>query len=92
MRYCPKCKKHTEHTIAQAKRKERGTLKKGSIERSTRRGHGLKGFGNKGKYSRKAITAWKMVGAKSSKKQDLTYRCKDCSKTWTQRKGFRAKK
>ena len=91
-RYCKHCKKHTEHSVAQAKKKERGSLKRGSINRARKRGHG-RGFGNLGRFgSRPAISKFKMSGAKSSKKVDLRYKCKECGKSSVQKKGFRAKK
>ena len=90
--YCPKCKKHTEHVTSFAKKKERGSLKKGSLARLGKRGSGKAGFGNKGRYSKKAISGWKRTGAKSSKKVDLRYTCNVCKKTQVQRQGFRVKK
>ena len=91
-RFCKKCKKHTEHTISQAKKKERGSLKKGSIARARKRGLG-RGFGNLGKYgSKPAVSKWKMAGAKTSKKIDFRYKCKECGKSSVQRKGLRVKK
>ena len=91
-RYCKKCKKHTEHAVSQAKKKERGSLKRGSINRAKKRGLG-RGFGNLGRYgSRPAIFKFKMSGAKTSKKVDLRFKCKDCGKSSVQNKGFRAKK
>lgn len=90
--YCPKCKTHTEHTVAQAKRKERSSLKRGSINRARKRGQG-RGFGNLGRWgSKPPISRWKMTGAKSSKKTDLRYTCKKCGKSQVQRAGFRTKK
>lgn len=91
-RYCPFCKKHTDQVISIAKKKERGSLKKGALPRLEKRGSGKKGYGNKGKYSRKAMSSWKMFGKKTSKKADLRYKCKVCNKSTTQRKGVRAKK
>ncbi len=91
-RYCKNCKKHSEHTVSQAKKKERGSLKKGSINRAKKRGLG-RGFGNLGKYgSKPPISKHKMSGAKTSKKVDLRYKCKICGKSSVQRKGFRVKK
>lgn len=90
-RYCSKCKKHTEHAISLAKRKDRGTLKKGSIAR--RRLRGLdRGFGNKGRTSKGALTKWKRYNKKTSKKQDLRYKCSACNKMSVQNKGTRAKR
>lgn len=86
-RYCPYCKKHTEHSISLSKHKERGTLKKGSIARAMKRGRGI-GFGNKGRWGSKPA----VKGLKTSKKTDFRYKCIVCNKTHTQRKGFRTKK
>lgn len=91
-RYCPYCKKHTEHKIAQAKRRTPFSvhpLAKAGKKR-TRFG---KGHGNLGKYgSKPAIGSFKMTGKKTSKKLDLRYECRDCKKTHMQKKGKRAKK
>lgn len=91
-KYCPFCKKHTEQEVSIAKKRDRGSLKKGSLPRLEKRGSGTKGIGNHGKYSRKAKSAWKMSGAKTSKKPDLRYKCKICGKTSVQNKGTRSKK
>ena len=90
-RYCKHCRKHTEQTVSQAKKKERGSLKKGSIGRARKRGLG-RGYGNLGRYSKPAIGGWKMTGKKGSKKTDFRYTCKECKKTHMQKKGKRAKK
>lgn len=91
-RYCPHCKKHTPQVISIARKRERSSLRKGSLPRLEKRGKGKAGYGNKGKYSRKAMGSWKMFNKKSSKKADLRYKCTICNKSTTQRKGFRAKK
>tara|TARA_Y100000310_G_scaffold1020_1_gene1417 strand:- start:14749 stop:15057 length:309 start_codon:yes stop_codon:yes gene_type:complete len=90
-KYCNKCKKHSEHTVSIAKKRDRGTLKKGSIARRTKRGI-ESGYGNKGKTSKGAISSFKRTGAKTSKKQDLRYKCGACNKMSVQAKGLRAKK
>ncbi len=90
--YCKYCKKHTEMTISLAKKKERGSLKRGSINRARKRGLG-RGFGNVGKYgSKPAISKFKRTGAKQSKKVDLRYKCKVCNRTIVQNYGIRMKK
>lgn len=90
--YCKHCKKHTEMAISVAKKKERGSLKRGSIQRSKKRGLG-RGFGNLGKYgSKPAISKFKRTGAKQSKKVDFRYKCKECGKITVQNKGIRMKK
>lgn len=80
--YCPKCKKHTEHKVSQAKSTgARGTLKRGSISRSKKRGLG-RGAGNKGRWgSKPPITKWKRSGAKTSKTIVLKLTCKECNKS-----------
>ena len=92
-RFCKKCKKHTEQTVSIAKKRDRGSLKKGSLARLAKRGSGKAGFGNKGKYSRKARSGWKRSGAKPAKKHDLRFKCKICGKMWVSAsKGIIAKK
>jgi len=93
-RLCPYCKKHTEHKVYN--QKTRGlnathTQTRGSKVRTKKRGRRT-GVGNKGKLSRKAIGSWKMTGAKTSKKTDLRYTCKECKKTHMQSVGKRSKK
>ncbi len=91
MRYCRFCKKHTEHKFSQAKKKERGSLKWGSLTRARKRGKN-RGVGNQGKYSRGALSSWKRYGAKTSKKYDLRFECAQCKKMTVQNGGVRAKK
>jgi large subunit ribosomal protein L44e len=93
-RYCPKCKKHTEQKITAAKRRTPSSahpMGKGSKKRMRLRGEG-RGYGNVGKISKGALSSWKRYGKKLSKKTDFRYTCKECNKTLTQRKGFRAKR
>jgi len=91
-RYCKHCKKVTIHKISTVKGKDRGSLKKGSIQRAMKRGRG-RGAGNKGKWgSKPAIAAFKRVGSKQTKKSNLKYICAECGKAILQNKGFRAKK
>lgn len=89
-RYCPHCKTHTEHAVSIAKKRDRGTLKRGSIARARKRGLG-RGYGNKGRWGSKP-TKPKMMGKKTSKKHDFRYKCAKCGKIQTPRKGFRARK
>ena len=91
-RYCKYCHRHTEHSVSIAKKRDRGSLKKGSLQRLEKRGSGKSGFGNKGKFSRGPISKWKRSGAKGSKKTDLRFKCAVCSKTSVQRAGIRSKK
>lgn len=90
-RLCPFCKKHTIHTVSQAKKKGRSSLTYGAKQRARKRGK-ARGFGNYGRYSKPAISSWKMTGKKGSKKTDLRYTCKECKKTHMQNSGKRTKK
>lgn len=90
-RYCPYCRKHTEHKVSFAKKKAASSLSYGSKIRARRRG-AARGMGNLGRYSKPAISQFKMTGKKPTKKSDIRYQCAVCKKTHTQRKGFRAKK
>ncbi len=93
-RYCSRCKKHTEQIISQAKsagRSKTHPMSKGSRTRMRKRGLD-RGFGNKGKTSRGAIASFKRTGAKTSKKVDLRYKCKECNKISVQKSGFRVKR
>jgi large subunit ribosomal protein L44e len=73
--YCPSCRRHTEHIVEVNKTKARRKLSKGQRRAERHK----KGYGNKGKYSKKAITQTKMA-SKTSKKVDLRLKCKDCGK------------
>ena len=80
--YCPKCKKHTEMAVSQAKKRTRSSthpMSRGSNMRL--RGRGLRrGYGNYNKYSKPAISKFKRTGAKQSKKHVLVLRCSTCKK------------
>jgi large subunit ribosomal protein L44e len=91
-RYCPHCKKHNEHKVAQAKKKGRNAthpISKGSKSRVKARGL-RRGAGNLGRYSKPPKP--KMTGKKVSKKTDFRYTCNVCKKTHSQASGIRAKK
>jgi len=91
-RHCPKCKKHTEHKITQAKTRTPGSARPLGKGAKCRTGFG-KGIGNLGKYgSKPPISKWKMTGVKQTKKIDLRYQCKECKKSHIKKQGFRAKK
>ena len=90
-KYCPFCKKHTEHKIMQSKKRAPSSLKRGSKYRVKKREVGS-GMGNLGRLSRPALTKWKRYGKKATKKTDLRYECKECKKSHVQKKGFRAKR
>ena len=59
-RFCPKCRKHTEHKVSLlSSGHKRGSLKRGSIQRAKKRGK-ARGMGNKGKWgSKPAVTKFK---------------------------------
>src|SRR3989344_9666670 len=90
-RYCPHCKKHTEHKVSQNKKKQPSSMSYGSKVRARLRGK-ARGKGNLGRYSKPAVTQFKMTGAKQTKKTDLRYECKGCKKIQSQTKSIRAKK
>ena len=91
-RYCPYCRKHTEHKISDVSSgHKRSALKRGSIERARKRGLG-RGFGNLGRWgSKPAVTKWKRK-TKSTKKTNLMYTCQVCKKSHIQKKGIRTSK
>ena len=60
-------------------------------QRKRSRGVGI-GMGNRGKYSRKAISKFKMTGKKLTKKTDFRYTCGVCKYISVQSSGIRAKK
>lgn len=93
-RFCPKCRKHTEHKVMQAKKKTPSSahpMGYGSKKRMKLRGQGV-GMGNLGKISKGALSGWKRFGKKTSKKTDLRFQCTVCNKVFTQRNSVRAKK
>lgn len=91
-KYCKFCKCYTEQEVSIAKKRDRGALKKGSLQRGKGRGRG-RGSGNLGRWgSKPAISKFKRTGSKPSKKSDLRYKCKKCGKMSVQRKGKRSKK
>ena len=91
-RYCPYCKKHTEHKITIVSPIiKRGSLKKFSIQRAQKRGRGV-GMGNLGKWgSKPAIGKWKRK-TKSTKKVVYMYTCAICKKSKPARYGRRSSK
>ncbi len=89
--YCKYCKKTTEQKISLVKTgTKRSALKHGSKERAEKRGRG-RGAGNKGRYSKPAISKFKRVGAKTSKKLNLKLTCNVCNKSII-KSGSRTKK
>lgn len=93
-RHCPHCNKHTEHGVAQSKKRGRSQshpMSRGSRGRIEKRGD-ARGHGNTGRYSKPPVASFKMTGKKLSKRTDLRYTCKACKKAHVQRVGMRAKK
>lgn len=80
-RYCPVCKKHTEHTVGQAKRRPRKKNSK-SQKRFDRK---MKGYGSFPKENPKGRE-------KPTRKLDLRFKCSECGKAHSIGKGFRVKK
>ena len=89
---CKHCKKHTKQVISIAKKKDRSSLKKGSLARLRKRGRADSGYGNSGKVSRGALSSWKRYNQKGSKKPDFRYKCSECKKMSVQKRAKRAKK
>lgn len=90
-RYCSYCKEKTEQKIkvvsAGAKR---GALKRGSKQRARLRGRS-RGIGNKGRWSKPAVSKFKRK-TKTTKKTNLMYTCTKCGKSKYQKKGKRTGK
>ncbi len=80
-KYCPYCRKHTLHTVEEAKRRQRRTLSKGQ-RRFLRK---MKGYGSFPKENPKGRE-------KPTRKQDLRYKCSECKKKHSIGLGFRVKK
>lgn len=80
-RYCPFCKKHTEHTVEEAKRKQRKKDSK-SQRRFLRK---LRGYGSFPKENPKGRE-------KPTRKLDFRYKCSVCKKKHSLGTGFRVKK
>ena len=90
-RFCPYCNKKTEQKIKLVSTgAKRGTLKRGSLARAKLRG-GNSGIGNKGKYSKPAVSKFKRK-TKTTKKTNMMYTCKECNKSKYQKKGIRLSK
>ena len=90
-RFCPYCRKHTSHKVAMNKKRNPRSMTYGSKLRARRRGS-ARGVGNMGRYSKPAISKFKMTGRKATKKTDLRYECSQCKKQHVQSHGFRARK
>ncbi len=90
-RYCPYCKKITEQKIKLVSTGgKRGTLTRGSKSRARKRGLS-RGIGNKGRYSKPAVSKFKRK-TKTTKKTNIMYTCQVCKKSKYQKKGKRTGK
>ena len=78
--FCPTCKKHTEHKVDQAKKKQRRTVAQGQ-RRYLRK---LAGYGS--------FPRPKPDHEKATKRTDLRYKCTICGKKHEKGSGFRSKK
>lgn len=90
-RYCPYCRKHTTHKVETAKQRSRSSthpLSRGSRSREISRGL-IKGFGNKGRRSRKSPKDWKRK-SKTTRRIVINYRCNECKKVKGIKKAIRA--
>lgn len=80
-RYCPSCKKHTQHAVEEAKRRTRRQDTK-SQRRFLRK---LAGYGSFPKENPKGRE-------KPTRKVDFRYKCTVCNRRHSIGKGFRVKK
>ena len=91
-RYCPHCKKVTDHKVVMVSSgHKRGSMRRGGIPRAKLRGRG-RGFGNKGKWGSKPPVSKFKRKAKKTKKTNFMYTCQVCKKSHGQRKGKRTGK
>jgi len=80
-RYCPSCRKKTEHKIKLVSSgAKRGSLKRGSMLRAKKRGLGI-GIGNKGKWGSKPAGSKFKRKTKTNKKTNIMYTCQKCKKS-----------
>jgi len=75
MRLCPRCKKHTEHTVKQIKKKARSSAHPNaqSVKRFDRKMKGYHGFPRPNPKGE----------GKPTKKIDLRLQCRECKKMQT---------
>lgn len=79
-RFCPYCNAQTEQKIKLVSTgNKRGTLTRGSKTRARARGLN-RGIGNKGRYSKPAVTKFKRK-SKTNKKTNIMYTCQACKKS-----------
>ena len=78
--YCPSCRRHTEHTVRQLKKRPPRELSWGQRQFA----RVLKGYGSQPRSEQREFS-------KATKKTVLMLRCETCGKSHP-RKGFRAKR
>jgi large subunit ribosomal protein L44e len=85
-KFCPKCKKYTEHKVSVVKSgRKRGAMKEGQRRFKAK----MAGYGG---YPRPKPEKGTKYGAKTTKKIDIRYKCSVCGKEQTPKKGKRMKK
>ena len=90
-RFCPYCKKRTEQKVdVVSTGHKRGTMTYGSLSRARKRGK-ARGMGNWGRFSKKAIKAWKKK-TKTTMRRVLIYTCQTCKKSKLGKKSRRVSK
>ncbi len=90
-RYCPYCNKVTEQKIKLVSAgTKRGALTRGSKIRARLRGK-ARGIGNLGRYSKPAVSKFKMK-TKTTKKTKILYICETCKKGKDRKAGIRTSK
>ena len=90
-RHCPYCRKKTSQKVKQVSSGgKKNSLSRGSKVRARLRGL-ARGIGNKGRYSKPAVSKFKRK-TKTTKKPQVLYTCTVCGKGKNQKKGKRTGK
>ena len=74
--YCPTCNKHQPMKVAIEKTRQRGAGQSKGARRQERHN---RGYGNKGRYSKRPVASRNMR-TKTTKKTDLRLKCNECGK------------
>ena len=90
-RFCKHCREHHEMKVSEAKERGRNRARPNSrfTERRMKKRGVNRGAGNKGKFSKPPISAWRGTGRKRSDKSDLRFECTECGKITVQQNSFR---
>jgi len=81
-KYCPNCRKHTEHKVILLK----GSKQRKGLSWGARKGReGKKGRGNHGKFSKRPLSQRKRGVFKYTKRADIRIECSECGRQhiWT---------